>query len=95
MNKSKLLRLIDLIEEIKKIDGMILMHNIHENDDFMSSQYESKKSKLMKELISDLAANSNESPEVFKTIEKIIFKFYPNESSKKQSDLDQLVAAID
>jgi hypothetical protein len=94
MNSSKLYRLIDLIEEIKKIDEIILMHKNQGNDDFMSSQYESKKSKLMQDLISDLAANSNETPEVFKTIEKIIFKFYPNESPKKHSDLDQLVAAI-
>ncbi len=94
MDRSELHRLIDLIEEIKKIDGMILMHRDHGSDDFMFSQYESKKSGLMKELISKLAANSNESPEVFKTIGKIIFKFYPNESSKKRTDLDQLVAAI-
>ncbi|WP_373495042.1 hypothetical protein [Aquiflexum sp.] len=94
MNRSKLHRLIDLIEEIKKIDEMIMMHRDHGSDDFMSSQYESKKSRLLKELISELVANSNESSEVFNTIGKIIFKFYPNESSKKQTDLDQLVAAI-
>lgn len=73
---------------------MILLHRSNSIDEFMPSQYESKKSRLMKELISELAANSNESPEVFNTIGKIIFKFYPNDSSKKHSDLDQLVSAI-
>jgi hypothetical protein len=73
---------------------MILMHRNHGGDEFMVDQYDSKKSRLMKELISELAANSNESPEVFNTIGKIIFKFYPNDSSKKRSDLESLVAAI-
>jgi hypothetical protein len=94
MNSSKIYRLVDLIEEIKKLDAIILMHRNHGEDEFMINQYDSKKSRLMKELISELAANSNESPEVFKTIGKIIFKFYPNDSTKKQPDLEPLMAAI-
>ena len=87
---------MDLMDEIKKIDAMILLHKNSEDNEFMVSQYEAKKIKLVAQLIDALAAPSVQSEQSFSLIQKIISKFYPkNEKNKvNDTDLEKLIAAI-
>jgi hypothetical protein len=44
MRNSQVFKLMDLIEDMKKVDKLIRMHGEDQNSSIMSSQYESKKS---------------------------------------------------
>lgn len=87
---------MDLMDEIKKIDAIILLHKNSEDDDFMISQYEAKKIKLVAQLIDALAAPAIQSEQSFSLIQKIISKFYPKNDKNKENDkdLEELIATI-
>ena len=96
MKNTKVYHLMDLMDEIKKIDAMILLHKNSEDNDFMISQYEAKKIKLVAQLIDALAAPSVQSEQSFSLIQKIISKFYPKSEKNQMTDMDleELIAAI-
>lgn len=95
MNKTEKYNILDLMEEIKKIDSILLLHKKNSNDDFMISQYEAKKVKLMAEMIDTLAAPNNQSPQSFKLIREILDRFYPQNSIDLEDEsLKEIVAAI-
>ncbi len=94
MKNSSLYKIKDLVDEMKKLDSLIDLHRKIDDDEFMSSQYETKKSRLMKELILELTKESDKTPDVFGVIRKIIFRFYPEEPTHPKSDLGQLAEAI-
>ncbi len=96
MKESQKYKLMDLIEEIKKLDAMILLHRNVGKETFMSSQYEAKKVKLVGEIIDELVSPALQSPESFSLIQKILSKFYPPENENKISDegIEQLAEAI-
>lgn len=54
MSNSKIFKLIDPIEDVKKVDEMIALHQKDEHSDFMLTQYQAKKIKLAGYLISEL-----------------------------------------
>jgi hypothetical protein len=43
MKKAEVYKLMDLIEDIKKLDELISLHRQLDTSDFMISQYEAKK----------------------------------------------------
>lgn len=77
MRKEDFYKLINLIEEAKKIDEMIAMHQRMDNSDFMVSQYEAKKTKLVSDVIDELVSPGIQSPQSFSLIQQIITRFYP------------------
>lgn len=85
MREIELYKLLDLIEEIKKLEELIKLHKSSDDSDFMVSQYEAKKIKLTSELIDELI-----SPE--------IDKFYPSEDTNliinNDAAIQQLAASI-
>ncbi|QIH31630.1 hypothetical protein [Sphingobacterium sp. DR205] len=97
MKNIELYKLMDLVDEIKKIDAIILLHKNVESNEFMASQYEAKKVKLMAQLIDALAAPKVQSEQSFSLIQMLLSKFYPNKVDKqafKETGLDDLIAVI-
>jgi len=96
MKNLQVFKLIDLIEEIKKVDAMILLHGDSDDSLLMSSQYEAKKAKLMSQLIDELISPSVQSPQSLSLIQQILSKYYPqtDKSQKYDEDIEKLVAAI-
>jgi hypothetical protein len=56
MKKVEIYKLMDLIEDIKKLDELISLHQQLDTSEFMINQYESKKTKLIGLLIDELAS---------------------------------------
>lgn len=96
MKKSEVYNILDLMEEIKEIDSLLLAHKRVKDNNFMTSQYEAKKVKLVGELIDSLVAPKVQSPQSFSLIQKILDKFYPAVNSLEPEDesLKEIIAAI-
>lgn len=96
MKDSQVFKLIDLIEDIKKVDAMILLHDNTGDSSFMSTQYESKKTKLMSQLIDELISPDVQSPQTLSLIQQVLTKFYPQTGKSLNYDggIEQLAAAI-
>jgi hypothetical protein len=102
MSSNKIFKLVDLIEDIKKVDEMIDLHQNDKDSSIMLSQYHAKKAKLTSYLISELIT----SPEFKLTnglsllfIKHFLDKFYPdsfiNANTEKEIKVfEQLEAAL-
>jgi hypothetical protein len=78
MKDNKLYSILDLIEEIDKVDKMIYLHTGSASD-LMLNQYKNQKLKLSNCLFKELLANSDNRSEVMYLIKIFIEKFYDNE----------------
>ncbi|MCA1918326.1 MAG: hypothetical protein LDL38_02890 [Flavobacterium piscis] len=83
MKDNKLYHILDLIEEIDKVDKMIILHT-ESDSDLMSNQYKNQKLKLSNYLVKELLTNSDNRTEVMYIIKLFIEKFYNNEISHLQ-----------
>lgn len=83
MKDNKLYHILDLIEEIDKVDKMLILHK-NSDSDLMSSQYKNQKLKLSNYLVKELLTNSDNRTEVMYIIKLFIEKFYNNEMSHLQ-----------
>nr|WP_294789270.1 hypothetical protein [uncultured Flavobacterium sp.] len=83
MKDNKLYDILDLIEEIDKVNKMILLHNDSESK-LMLDQYKNQKLKLSNYLVKELLTNSDNRPEVMYIIKLFIEKFYIVEMSHMQ-----------
>jgi hypothetical protein len=100
MTDNKLYGLLDLIEEINKIEKMIELHQNNGDSSLMLSQYNAKKLKLTTNLISELIAPSEKSTQSMRVIRSILDKFYKNAIENTNSDdknsekLERLIAVL-
>ncbi|WP_125718007.1 hypothetical protein [Flavobacterium ustbae] len=78
MKDNKLYHILDLIEEIDKVDKMILIHKDSDST-LMLDQYKNQKLKLSNYLVKELLINSDNRAEVMYIIKIFIEKFYVNE----------------
>ncbi|WP_143072897.1 hypothetical protein [Parapedobacter indicus] len=87
---------MDLIEDIRKVDAMILLHKGTAQDSLLIDQYEARKTKLMGQLIDELVSPEIQSPQSFSLVQKIISKFYPSASQPDalDGDIKRLAEAI-
>ncbi|MFG4004369.1 hypothetical protein ACHRV1_03290 [Flavobacterium aquidurense] len=83
MKDNKLYHILDLIEEIDKVDKMLILHKDSDSD-LMSSQYKNQKLKLSNYLVKELLTNSDNRTEVMYIIKLFIEKFYNKEMSHLQ-----------
>jgi len=83
MNDNKLYHILDIIEEINKVDKMLVLHK-DSNSDLMSSQYKNQKLKLSNYLVKELLTNSDNRTEVMYIIKLFIEKFYNKEINHLQ-----------
>jgi hypothetical protein len=97
MKKVEIYKLMDLIEDVKKLDELISLHYQLGNSDFMISQYEAKKNKLMGLLIDELASPPVQSTQSYLLIKMLLNKYYPVKPEDQlivDSDISKLAAAI-
>lgn len=98
MSSVKTYRLIDLVEDISKVDAMIKLHSEVDKSDFMISQYKAKKEKLFGYLVDELASPPIRSQRSFWLIKRALEKFYPEISKdsgqKGKNDLSELEAVL-
>jgi hypothetical protein len=85
MTNAKKYKLMDLIEEIKEVNGMI---NLHSSDTsaMMLAQYKYKKDKLVGYLIDELVDPKVRSPKSMFIIMRVIEKFYPDLKNEALAD---------
>jgi hypothetical protein len=93
MNDSKLYTILDLIEEISKLDKMIHLHKKNESD-FMLNQYSSKKLKLTSFLIKELTTGKENSDETMYLVSLFLNKFYSFNGGNKQFTKDDKLLKI-
>ena len=78
MKENKLYSILDLLEEINKVDRMIDLHNDSESK-VMYSQYSNQKMKLSVFLFKELITISDHEAEVMYLIRVFLEKFYDKE----------------
>lgn len=83
MKDNKLYSILDLIEEIDKVDKMIYLHT-NSKSDLMLNQYKNQKLKLSNYLFKELLTNSDNRSEVMYIIKIFIEKFYDTEINQIQ-----------
>ena len=96
MKKTEIYKLMDLIEDIKKLDELISIHR-QTGSSFLIDQYEAKKTQLMGFLIDELASPPVQSTQSYLLIKMILNKYYPVKSGEEfimDSDISKLAAAI-
>ncbi len=97
MKKVEVLKLIDLIEEIRKLDELIIQSRKKKTSDFVLNQYEAKKLKMIGSIISELANPPIQSMESYLLIQKILNKYYPNLDNAEllnDGDVSKIIAVI-
>lgn len=96
MKKEVIYRLMDILEDLKKIDSLILLHSRLDDSKFMVSQYEAKKNKLIGSLIDGLISPEVQSPQNFVLIKAILKKYYPQKDRhfKFDGEMARLAASI-
>lgn len=97
MKKAEIYKLMDLIEDVKKLDELISLHRKSDPSGFMISQYEAKMTKLAGTLIDELASPPFQSINSYLLIKKFLNKYYPSvpeEDLITDSDISKLAAAI-
>lgn len=99
MTESKLYKLMDLIEEINKVEVMLKMHSQESESKLMLNQYNARKLKLTREFISELLASSDKTSLSMGVIKSILEKFYKNpiflrDDDKQSSDYKKLLDAV-
>ncbi len=94
MKDNKLYSILDLIEEINKVDKMIDIHQKSESS-IMSNQYKSQKLKLSNYLFKELLNNSDERAEVMHLIKMFIEKFYDYELKHLKFEVDDNLKKIE
>jgi hypothetical protein len=97
MKKVEVLKMIDLVEEIKKLDELIQQSRKKKTSDFVINQYEAKKLKLIGSTITELASAPIQSVESYQLIQKILNKYYPNVSEEallNDDDISKIATAI-
>lgn len=98
MKKVEVLKLMDLVEDIKKLDELIVTSRKKKTSDFVLNQYEAKKIKMVGSIINELANPPIQSIESYLLIKKILNKYYPNmpeEELMSDSDIGKIVAVIE
>ncbi|MDN5287518.1 MAG: hypothetical protein JWR38_3792 [Mucilaginibacter sp.] len=98
MKKVEVLKLMDLVEDIRKLDELIELSRKNKTSAFVLNQYEAKKIKMVGSIINELANPPIQSMESYFLIKKILNKYYPNIAEDEQmnnSDIGKIVAVIE
>jgi len=98
MKKVEVLKLMDLVEDIKKLDELIVASRKKKTSDFVLNQYEAKKIKMVGSIINELANPPIQCIESYLLIKKILNKYYPympEEELMSDTDIGKIVAVIE
>jgi hypothetical protein len=94
MKSNDLYNILDIIEEISKVDKMIAIHKDSASP-LMLNQYEHQKLKLSGFLFKELLSNSNDQSEVMHIIRLFIDRFYSRELMEANVGKDENLKQIE
>ena len=102
MNKEKLYRLMDILDEIKSIEDFISKHESQstENSALVIEQYKSRKEQLLTYFINEINASSEYKSSRLSMIKLLMERFYPEKGEEKKKiflqdkNLNSLAEAI-
>jgi hypothetical protein len=96
MKESNIFKLMDLMEDLKKVNSMIKLHSENPSD-FMLIQYKAKRDKLMSYLIDELVKPDVRSAKSFAIISKLLNTQYPNlkKEAKKADESHKLLDRLE
>lgn len=98
MTESKLHELFDLIEEIDKIEKLIVLHEQNYGENIMLAQYQAKKLRLTSELISSLNSPKEKPIKHIQVIKRVLEKYYEHSNevlkSEDSENLDRLIEVL-
>jgi hypothetical protein len=87
MEKEHIYKLLDLIEQINKVNKMIKLHS--ENDsEFMASQYRHIKSEHVAELMQILNLSKVQPEENYLLLHRLLSEFYPNNNLMQKESIN-------
>lgn len=89
MTKRKVLKLIDLLDDLKEVNKMILLHSEGSTDkisEIMLLQYKTRRDKLMSYLIDELVEPEVRSAKSFALISKLLSNHYPQLKKEAKKD---------
>ncbi|MCY7351439.1 MAG: hypothetical protein LH606_12360 [Cytophagaceae bacterium] len=93
MKNARMLKLHDLIQEVKKTDELIKLHHSLADDNFMVEQYVARKDKLFARLVKELASPQLASPASYRLLRQLVGQFYDSTSpaiTETEADLLEL-----
>jgi len=97
MKKVKLYQLMDLMEEIKKIDDLVSTHRKAKSSALLLNQYETKKNQLIGTMMNELSAPPVQSTQSYLLIKMILNKYYSSPTGDEvitDVDISKLAAVI-
>lgn len=94
MDEVRFYSILDLIEEIDKVDQMIELHRDSPSS-VMINQYKHQKLKLSNCLVQELLLNNESRSEVMYIIKLFIEKFYQDEIQNHQFKADDYLKKIE
>lgn len=97
MEKEKLYRLMDVIDEIKQIDELISKHEQEvEVSSLMIDQYKSRKEQLLTYSINEINTTSNHRSSRLSMIRLMMERFYPEieENNQKTTIQDKNLSSL-
>ncbi len=85
MEKEKLYRLMDVLDEIKEIDELILKHESQgeEASSLMVDQYKARKEQLLTYFINEINASADYRSPRLSMIKMVMERFYPEDKEEK------------
>lgn len=91
MEKEKLYRLMDVLDEIKLIDELISKHESQglEASSLMLDQYHSRKEQLLTYFINEINASTEARSSRLSMIKLVMERFYPENKGDKEDVLDK------
>jgi hypothetical protein len=95
MKDNKLYEILDLIEEITKVDKMIDIHRGSSETTIMLEQYQHQKLKLSAYLFKELISHSGDKTGVMYLIKIFIDKFYSKEIKNRKIVKDEQLERIE
>jgi predicted molibdopterin-dependent oxidoreductase YjgC len=87
MKQHQIYKLLDLIEQINKVNKMIKLHS-ENNSEFMASQYRHIKSEHVAELIKTLNSSKTQSEENYLLLNRLLSEFYPNNNLMQKESIN-------
>jgi hypothetical protein len=96
LKESNIFKLMDLLEDLTKVNEMIQLHAKNPSD-FMLMQYKSKRDKLLSYLIDELVKPDLRSAKSFALISKLLEKHYPDltQEAKKVDESHKLLERLE
>lgn len=87
---------MDLVEELRKLDEALVAHRKANASKYVIGQHETKKARLIGELINELASPPVQSNQSYLLIKVLLDKYFPGDAATEitDADINKLAALI-